>query len=355
MVHLLRSRQAFSLGILVLTITCILSSPTIDAARVDISGRPSFIISTTEQPPSGVIDDQVNWATTSENTDNAPQDNVCLRCYDRTQAAQDAVEAYNNLVKKSRKIRRRAGSTRSAPNASRPVDTTNDSAQNSSINMRTLDQPGMKIISRLRVARSPAIQQAQQRPSLKNKHLVDKKEAESERLKAEQESMRLKACSLLFEVHYCLRELQNECIGDLSFHMYETFFEQSRYKLLCVDPDYPNVKPIRHFGSYRILQEEKSPYARPDSSPEEVRKRLHQILPDRPHPRTLGVELKQQPDKNVGAIRRSTSMPLNNHAIPSDNIIFVPICLMAVMVVVLLAVSYYLKPRREEEHKEQDG
>lgn len=253
--------------------------------------------------------------------------------------------------------RRRKLSARANTNSNRSTDTTNSNSQNSTFGLRTLNQPEMIVVHRLRVARSPGSHQSQQSQLSKNKHLVDKKEAESERLKADQESLRLKACTLLYEVHYCLRDLQNECIGDLQFHMYETFFDQTRYKLMCVDPDYPHVKPLRNFGNYRIgvYEEEKKPIARPVSSPEEVRARLHQMLPDRPHPRTLGVELKQQPEQNSGSFRRFTPVQPNNRTLQANRILLVPICFVVAMAVVLLAVSYYMRPWKKEQRKGQDG
>jgi hypothetical protein len=206
-------------------------------------------------------------------------------------------------------------------------------------------------------------QQQQQRSLNKEKYQLNKKDAELERLKREQQRQKDLSCKSLLDVRNCLDQLTRECIGNLQFHSYEVFTDQLYERLRCPYPNNPNLKPL--VGLFKSISDEpKMPVARPVSSPEEVRRRLQEMLPDRAFPRPLGVMLKptmtnpmtQNQMQSVEQMKGSYRHLTQPHYIGGDDslnvgrILLVPACF--AILIALIAALHYKRPW-EFEKKDQ--
>lgn len=323
-----------------------------------IQGAQLRIGTTTELEPQVQLDEPTNSAASEMQADDSgatqsstPMDeDVCVRCYDKVRQAQDLLDVYDSLLRKQKKLisRKKAAAEAAAASSSRPSQV---DRQNSTVRSRTLlnTQPEPIVVSRLRVARSPASaveQQHQFRSQSFNSAGLNKKDLELERLKREQQRQKDSTCKLLSEVRDCLDQLSRECIGNLQFHSYEVFSDQWHGKLRCPYANNPSLRPLPGLLPRSIGDETKLPVPRPISSDDEVRQRLRKILPDRQPPRSLGVMLTK-PTMNSMALA-SPSNQLHQFRDPqaAGKLLLVPCCIAIMFALLALASLRHHRNRK---------
>jgi hypothetical protein len=331
---------------------------------------------------SVVLDDPMNSATTNENTDTDNWDEICVRCYDKVKVTQDLIEIYDNILRKQKKLvnqkkaaaQKRAADVTLNANKQRMNKSNgqpNINNHNSTLTPRSLaNQPELIVVSSLRVARSPSPdgQVQQQRWSNRDKNKLNKKDLELERLKRDQQRQKDTICKSLNDMHNCLEKLQQECIGNLHYHTYDVFYEQMMDRLRCPFNN-PKMNPFPGLRKWIHPTDEdrKMPKPRDISSPEEYRKRLQELLPDRVFPRPIGVMLKptmpnpatQQQMQSIETMKgsyRHLTQPRymgGEDSLTLGRVLLVPACF--AILVALVAALYKISsaPEKKDDGEEQ--
>lgn len=336
--------------------------------------------STTEAPVS-FIDDPLEAATTSDSGE--PVEEICFRCYDRVRFAQALIDTQLSLTSKIKKIIQRKTKPTTeetqrsfSSNNIRPRRTQKKSSTNSTVRTLLNNQSDHIIVSRLRVARA-----AGSKPTSSN----NKKDPDLKQLRQEQEQQLNLTCQSIISLQECLTELLHECIADLQYHSVEVYANQWHGKLNCPYKNNPNRKPFKNLIPKSWQDTTKEPAARPISSPEAVRGRLHQMFPNL-DARSFGVML--EPRLTSVATQRFDSMnaqqqreqsqqqgdPSKGHQIPSrvfsghnevrrqgdsinlvnvSKVLLVPCCFAIMVALITIAKLFYKHPVEEEEDEKK--
>lgn len=294
------------------------------AASLVHSLNPELI--TTDTPePTAYIEASVSTETDSNAySSRATPDPICNRCYDKIRLVKGLLDKHTEMVEKQelykkQKPRRRKQKTKS-PNdpkqqqqqpsnqlrsilsdrRSSPTEPAQTQAQPqaqaalasasaeapataSSISSRTLNDAESKytIVSRLRVHRSTDLLDSSGDATERSPPAVgasDTKEAIIARMTHE-ENVHLNAtCRALYRAEECLDPLINICVSDLQYHSYSSVVGKWITKHKCQWRLTGKREWTNLGGAYRSEPEPVAAIARPISSDEMVRKRLHKLL-----------------------------------------------------------------------------